>query len=166
MCETFIIFINTLQENWIPGYGIAYGMFGEMLFYCYFGTKVTISVSSWTFFYIEANTIQYDGLERTAGLHHDTIQLVHLRLTFTEDILEFVKLMHECRWIVDRTCSTIVGYLWDWGIRFSVSDWFPISIFDWSADYQKHLFVLHVPNGSCVVNAHERLNGWVSCCRM
>ncbi len=36
----------TLQENWVPGYGIAYGMFAEMLIYCFIGTKATIAVSA------------------------------------------------------------------------------------------------------------------------
>nr|QGW45436.1 odorant receptor 63 [Bradysia odoriphaga] len=30
------------MENWMPGYGLAYGMFVEMLFHCCFGTKVTV----------------------------------------------------------------------------------------------------------------------------
>ncbi len=48
--------MDALQEDWIPGYGISYGMFVELFLHCLFGTKATISVSSRKYnFLIEAN---------------------------------------------------------------------------------------------------------------
>ncbi len=56
-----------------------------------------------------------NDLERTAGLHTDAIQLVHLRHTFTEDIFESIELVHECQRIVDRAISTAVSCHWNFG---------------------------------------------------
>ncbi|XP_037038357.1 uncharacterized protein LOC119075890 [Bradysia coprophila] len=48
------------MENWIPGYGIAYGMFVEMLFHCCFGTKVTIANDRMYYILVQSKWYTYD----------------------------------------------------------------------------------------------------------
>ncbi|XP_037049690.1 odorant receptor 67d-like [Bradysia coprophila] len=48
------------MEDWMPGYGLAYGMFVEMLFHCCFGTKVTIINDRMYYILIQCKWYTYD----------------------------------------------------------------------------------------------------------
>ncbi|KAJ6634915.1 hypothetical protein Bhyg_13496, partial [Pseudolycoriella hygida] len=47
-------------ENWIPGYGVATVLFGEMLFYCLVGTKTTITNERLCYIIGQSNWYTYD----------------------------------------------------------------------------------------------------------
>ena len=111
--------LKIFQENWIPGYGIAIGLFGEMLFYCYIGTKATIAVRITS---SKLNKSAFDlrctlPTEWTFVFHHHSIQLVHLRHAFTENDFIVASLVHERQWTVDWTISAFVSLYGNGGME-------------------------------------------------
>lgn len=53
-----------LQNGWQGGYGPFMGLFIEMMFYCYMGARISISVSFFFFFLKDSFTIERHSIEK------------------------------------------------------------------------------------------------------
>ncbi|XP_037039483.1 odorant receptor 67d-like isoform X1 [Bradysia coprophila] len=72
-CGAYLSQVLCLYEvqvkNWMSGYGIAYGLFTEMLLYCYFGTKAVSINERLCYVLTQSNWYTYDIYSQKIFLH-------------------------------------------------------------------------------------------------